>query len=82
MNVGAVEGHDVSENLSERSKARVTTGDPAEQFSEQDSGDLVGPGDVDGSAVRSFRHVVSVFHQLHLDILGFQVVDEVRDVRV
>lgn len=42
---------------------------------------LVGSGDVDGCAVRSTGHVVCVLHHLHLDVLRFQVTDEVGDIR-
>jgi len=44
--------------------------------------DLAGSRDVDGGAVRGGGHVVALLHQLHLEVLRLQAVDEAGDVRV
>lgn len=46
------------------------------------SSDLVGSCHIKSSTVRSSRHVVIVFHHLHLDVLCLQVVDEIGNIRV
>lgn len=46
------------------------------------SSDLVGSRHVESSTVGGSRHVVIVFHHLHSDVLGLQVVDEVGNIRV
>lgn len=44
--------------------------------------DLVGSRHIESSTVGGSRHVVIVFHHLHSDVLGLQVVDEVGNIRV